>query len=91
MWYNVCMTAKLNKELSDALHASDGDRLPIIIDPTSNRLYVLVDAEAFEELECQQTRQAIQAGLDSMKAGGGIPLEEADTQMRKELGFPARE
>lgn len=84
------MTAKLNKELSDALNASGDDRLPIV-DPSSNRLYVLVDAKTLEELERQQTRRAIQAGLDSMEAGGGIPLEAADTQMRKELGFPARE
>lgn len=83
------MTAKLSKELSDALHANPDDRLPVL-DPMSNRLYVLVDAESLDALEREATRQAIQAGLDSMEAGQGIPLEEAARQMREELGFPAR-
>ena len=81
------MIAKLTQEQLDALHATDDERLPVV-DPTNNRLYVLVDALELQELERQKTHRAIQAGLESMESGGGIPLAQADAQMRKELGFP---
>ena len=84
------MIAKLTQEQLDALHASGDERLPIV-DPTNNRLYVLVDAAALRDLERQETHRAIQAGLESMEAGGGIPLAQADAQMREELGFPPRQ
>jgi len=38
------MTAKLSKELSDALHASENGEVQAI-DPTTNKVYVVVDGE----------------------------------------------
>ncbi|MEO8497329.1 MAG: hypothetical protein ABI614_19840 [Planctomycetota bacterium] len=84
------MIAKLTQEQLDALHATGDERLSVV-DPTNNRLYVLVDAASLHELERQKTHRAIQAGLESMEAGGGISLAQADAQLRQELGFPPRQ
>ena len=84
------MTPELSKELSDALRQSGADRLSVV-DPVSNRVYVLVDAETLEALEQKQAQQSIQAGLESMESGRGIPIDDADVLMRQRLGFPLRE
>ena len=84
------MIPELTKELSDALRQSGADRLSVV-DPANNRVYVLVDAETLESLEQKQSQQSIQAGLESMEAGHGIPIDDADVLMRQRLGFPPRE
>ena len=84
------MIPELTKELSDALRQSGADRLSVV-DPVDNRVYVLVDAETLESLERQQAQQSIQSGLESMEAGRGIPIDDADVVMRQRLGFPPRE
>lgn len=81
------MTPQLSKDLSDALHANADDRLPVV-DPTNNRLYVLIDAASLQELERQDTYRAIQAGLESMQAGGGQPLDVAMSELRAEFETP---
>lgn len=90
LWYNPIMIPELTKELSDALRQSGSDRLSVV-DPTDNRVYVLVDAETLESLETQQAQQSIQAGLESMEADRGISIDDADVLMRQRLGFPRRE
>lgn len=84
------MIPELSKELSDALRQSGADRLSVV-DPANNRVYVLVDAETLETLEQRHAQQSIQAGLESMESGRGIPLDDADVLMRQRLGFPPRE
>ena len=84
------MIPELSKELSDALRQSGADRLSVV-DPANNRVYVLVDAETLEALEQKQVQESIQAGLESMESGRGIPLDDADVLMRQRLGFPPRE
>ena len=78
------MTAKLTKDLSDALHENLNDRLSVV-DPTNNRLYVLIEASTLAELERQDTHRAIQAGLNSMESGGGQPLNQAMAELRAEF------
>ena len=82
------MTAKLSKELSDALNGCDELEA---IDPATGRVYVIVESTLFRQTRETQTHEAIQRGLEGMEAGDGTPLEEADTQLRKELGFPPRQ
>lgn len=82
------MTPKLSKELSDALNGAEELEA---IDPATGRVYVIVDSTLFKQTRKDQAHEAIQRGIDSMEAGGGIPLEEADTQLRQELGFPPRQ
>jgi len=82
------MIAKLSKELSDALHASQEGGLEVV-DPETNRTYTLVDSEtyrhAMEALRRQQDHEAIARGIAEMEAGGGIPLEEARRLTRERL------
>lgn len=84
------MTPKLSKELSDALQASGAEELEAV-DPATGHVYVVVDRTLFKQTRAKQTHEAIQRGIDSMEAGEGIPLEEVDVQLRKELGFPPRQ
>lgn len=84
------MTVKLSKELVSALHAM-GDGELEVIDPETQRVYVLVDCEthrrAMEALRRQQDRDAIAEGLAEMVAGQGKPVDEAFSDLRSRLGF----
>jgi len=85
------MTAKLSKELTDALNASGTSEIEAI-DPTSGRVYFIVDSDthrqAMEALRQQQDREAIAEGIAQMEAGQGKPLDEAFEAIRGRLGFP---
>ena len=82
------MTAKLSKQLVDALHANDDDSLEVV-DPSSNRTYFLVEGDthrqAMEALRRQNDRDAIAEGIADMEAGRGVPLEEARKLTRQGL------
>lgn len=88
------MTAKLNTESSDALHAA-GDSSLEVVDPTTNRVYVIIDSEthreAMEALQRQRDIESLQRGIDQAEAGDGIPLEEADRRLRAQFGFSSRQ
>ena len=83
------MTPKLPEELANALHAN-GDGLEVI-DPATNRVYVIVDGDiyrqAFEALLRQNDRNAIAEGLAQMDEGKGKPAEQAFEEMRERLRF----
>lgn len=68
------MTAKLTKELAAALHATGESELEVV-DPDTQRLYFVVDAEvhrqAMEALRRQQDRDAIARSIAEMEAGAG--------------------
>ena len=88
--YHRDMIARLNQELTAALHAT-GDRELELIDPETQRQYVLVDSDTFHQamdaLRRQQDREAITAGLAQWEAGEGRPLDEAFEALRTRLGF----
>lgn len=81
------MTPKLSKELADALHSQDDLRLEVV-DPQSNRVYFIVDADTLSHLEGKSAHDAIQRGLESVKRGEGRPLDEVAADIREEFGFP---
>ena len=87
------MAAQLSKELADALNASGGNQLELI-DPTTNRMYVVVDSQthrkAMAALQRQQDHDAIAEGIAQMEAGQGKPLHEVEAEMRAEFGYPPR-
>ncbi|MFN0196554.1 MAG: hypothetical protein ACKVT0_07400 [Planctomycetaceae bacterium] len=84
------MIAKLSKELTDALHAT-GDSELEVVDPVTQRTYILVDSDvhrrAMDALRRQQDQDAIAEGLAQMEAGQGKPLDEAFADMRSGLGL----
>lgn len=85
------MIAKLSIELAAALHAN-GDGELEVVDPETERTYILVDRDthcrAMEALRRQQSHAAIAAGLAQMEAGAGQPIDQAFSDMRSRLGFP---
>lgn len=88
------MTARLNKELSDALRAA-GDSELEVVDPSTNRVYFLVDGETHQRAR-QALRQqeadwaAIQDGIAQADAGDTMPLDESDRRIREQFGFAPR-
>ena len=87
------MTPKLSEDQREALRARSGGPVPVEDDQT-HTLYVIVDQElhnrAMEALRQQEDLAAIRAGIDDMEAGRFVSLEEADADIRKNLGFPSR-
>ena len=87
------MTPKLSEDQREALRARSGGPVPVEDDQT-HKLYVIVDqdlhARAMRALQAQEDVAAIQAGIQDMEAGRFIPLEDADADIRKALGFPPR-
>ena len=85
------MTAKLSDELQRAIDAHQGR--PVEVEhPVTHKMYVLIEqpthARAMKALEQQKVTRSIQAGIDDMEAGRGMPIEAADRMLRKKLGFP---
>jgi hypothetical protein len=85
------MITKLTTEQSAALHAS-GDHELQVVDPVTDRTYVLIDSDthrqAMDALRREQDRDAIAEGIQQMAAGQGQPLDAALAEMRARLGFP---
>lgn len=75
------MTAKLTKELAEALRAASDGKLEVV-DPETERTYVLVDSEMHRQ---EQDRDAIAQGIAEMEAGAGIPVNEARLLTRQTL------
>ena len=88
------MTAKLTKELAAALHATGESELEVV-DPDTQRIYFVVDAEihrkAMDALRRQQDRDAIAQGIAEMEAGEGIALDDAFDDIRGNLGLRQRQ
>jgi hypothetical protein len=88
------MTAKLTKELAAALNATGESQLEVV-DPDTQRMYFVVDADihrqAMTALRRQQDRDAIAQGLAEMEAGEGTPLDAAFDDIRASLKLRQRQ
>ena len=87
------MTPKLSEDQRRAL--SERPCGPVQVeDDQTHKFYVLVDLQlherAMEALRQQDDLAAIQAGIDDMEAGRIVTLEEADAEIRKDVGFTPR-
>ena len=82
------MTIRLNDEVSDAIRAA-GDKPVPVIDPSSNRVYLIVDpsnpADAIEAIRRQEALSAVQQGIDSMESGNGISIDESQRRTEETL------
>ena len=87
------MTPKLSEEQRRVLTAQNGRPVPVEDDQT-HKIYVLVDEDlhrrAMQALQEQEDLAAVREGIEQMEAGLGQPLEQADAEIRSELGFPPR-
>ena len=85
------MTAKLNTDLQKEVDAH-GDQPILVEHPGTHKVYVIVDNDthqrAMQALREREDIVSITRGILQMEEGEGRPLSEADTAMRKELGFP---
>jgi len=92
--YDLSMTPKLTKELAAALHATGENELEVV-DPDTQRIYFVVDADihrlAMDALRRQQDRDAIAQGIAEMESGEGIALDEAFDDIRANLGLRQRQ
>jgi predicted transcriptional regulator len=88
------MTAKLTKELADALKATGESELEVV-DPDTNRTYMIIDRDvhrrAMEALRRQQDHDAIAQGIAEMEAGEGTTLDEAFDEIRSNLALRQRQ
>jgi hypothetical protein len=75
------MDTNLTPEQSQAL-GTTGEEPLTIVDPATNRKYVLVAADDFSKLE---TVAAIRSGLSQMEAGEGQELNEAFRDIRSQF------
>ena len=91
--YDMSMTPKLSEEQRRVLTAQNGRPVPVEDDQT-HKIYVLVDEDlhrrAMQALQEQEDLAAVREGIEQMEAGLGQPLEQADAEIRSELGFPPR-
>lgn len=81
MWYNCGMDTNLTPEQSAAIGKSGGEPITFT-DPATERQYVLISADQFEELE---SISAIRTGIKQMENGEGQPLKEAFSEIRSAL------
>ena len=87
------MTPKVSEDQRRAL--SERPSGPVHVeDDHTHKVYVLVDLQlherAMEALRQQDDLAAIQSGIEDMEAGRIVPLEQADAEIRKDLGFAPR-
>lgn len=81
------MTPKLSPELSNALQQCDGELK--VIDPATNRTYVVVEQSILARGKAAVERQekddlaAIKRGLEDVEAGRTMPLDEAFESIRQ--------
>jgi len=89
--YHFAMIMQNAQEPSDALQTS-GDSELDVVDPQTQRRYVLIDSEthrrAMDALRREQDREAIAEGLAHLEAEEGQRSNSAFVEQRSRLGFP---
>ena len=82
------MTARLSKEITDALHIAGRGEVEAV-DPETGRVYIVVESEvhrqAMEALERQRDRDSIAQGIADMEAGRTKPVQEVHAELRAKL------
>lgn len=78
------MISYLTSEQASALHAS-GNAPMQIVDPTTRRVYYVIDSGLLAELERRSDLDAIREGVADMHAGRSVPIDQARTTDRATL------
>ena len=75
------MTSYLTPEQASALQA--GGNAPMqIVDPTTRRVYYVIDSGMLAELERRSDLDAIREGVADMQAGRSVSIDQARTTDR---------
>jgi hypothetical protein len=70
------MTFYLTPEQASALHA--GGNAPMqLVDPQTQRVYYVIDSSFLAELEQHANLEAIREGVDDIRAGRTLPIDDA--------------
>jgi predicted transcriptional regulator len=83
------MIPQLTPEQSNALH-TNGDKLKVL-DPTTNRIYMVVDASILECAQAILARReeedlaAVKQGIEDMRGGRTVSEKELDEAVEKHL------
>ena len=78
------MISYLTPEQVSALQA--GGNAPMqIVDPTTRRVYYVIDSGLLAELERRSDLDAIREGVADMRAGRSVPIDQARTTDRAVL------
>lgn len=75
------MISYLTPEQASALHAA-GNAPMQIVDPTTRRVYYVIDSGLLSELERRSDLDAIREGVADMQAGRSVPIDQARTTDR---------
>ena len=78
------MISYLTPEQASALHAG-GDAPMQIVDPTTRRVYYVIDSGLLAELERRSDLNAIREGVADMQEGRSVPIDQAKTKDRATL------
>ncbi len=82
--YTGTMTFYLTPEQASALQA--GGNAPMqLVDPTTRRVYYVIDSTFLAELERHADLDAIREGIEDMQAGRSLPIEQARIEDRETL------
>ena len=88
------MTAKLNDDLQRTVDAQADKPVAAEHEPTRKVYYIYTEhmhQKASRALQEQEDNDAIAEGLRQMENGEGRPLNEVDTDMRKDFGLQPRQ
>ncbi len=92
--YNTGMNIELTPEQSELLKQRSGT-LVHFHDPTTNRIYIVMDHElaqrAIKALEEDETWKKLQESIRQANAGATVSLSEADSMVRERASFPEKQ
>ena len=80
---------KLTPQLAAALHNTPSGSLEVV-DPATNRVYVLCDPAIQNKAKALLDKQAIAEGVADVEAGRTQTLDEAFAEIRQNTGLPPK-
>jgi prevent-host-death family protein len=87
----VRSVTEFQRNIKDYVGRLKENKTPLVLTVNGRAELVVQDAESYqlilERLERAETLASIRRGIEQFDQGQGIPLEEAETRLRKKHGF----
>ncbi len=87
--YDKVMNLKLSPQMTAALNNAPSGTLEVV-DPETNRVYVICDPALQNKAKALLDKQAIAEGIADVAAGRTQPLEDAFNEIRRDVGLPPK-